>query len=335
MNSQGAYNLIQVKNTSTSVIGMHEGMNNPLDLVKSLNGPSIVVNGGFFILYPEFYHEDEKGEPLHQRFYTYPVGETSLTQDYVRASDGYKDLLKLRTMTNGTTYTTGPSLKSALPFVEPDFTAINSKAGRFNYYAMDSNGSKIKSPLWASLRTWDDQYEDLQKLKEANIPTTLSVDIEVESLTAAAQKPIFSPDGSFSFASGPPRDRYIRGVWPRVPGSLSHVKQPNERSGISRHEGSELFHAYTSQRSQGLTMNDFRTLMQEGTRFVGLSLENIPDDDAWANDGGPSIFQFFVGADGTKRLLASGGLNEQSFEPSINLKDMRKVPNAVVARVNS
>ncbi|KAF8886214.1 hypothetical protein BD779DRAFT_1673379 [Infundibulicybe gibba] len=318
MNSQGAYNLIQVKNTSTSVIRMHEGMNNPFDLVKSLNGPSIVVNGGFFILYPEFYHEDEKGEPLHQRFYTYPIGETSLTQDYVPVSDGYKDLLKLRTMTDGTTYTIGPSLKSALPFVEPDFTAINSKAGRFNFYAMDSNGSKIESPLWASLRTWDDQYEDLQKLKEANIPTTLSVDIEVESLTAAAQKPIFSPDGSFSFASGPPAIDISEESGPEFP-AISPM--PSSLMNVPR--------------SQGLTINEFRTLMQEGTRFVGLSLENIPDDEAWANDGGMSIFQFFVGADGTKRLLASGGLNEQSFEPSINLKDMRKVPNAVVARANN
>ncbi|WP_117196203.1 hypothetical protein [Rhizobium terrae] len=166
--------------------------------------------------------------------------------------------------------------------------------------------------------------------------------IEAEGLAAAGKSPIQKADGTFKFAAAEPSHPHVKSVWAQVPGNLSHVGQPNERSGLSNHQdltkhagGSVLCHAYTSERSKGLIINDFRLLVEQGAQFVGLSLADLPDNEAWANDGGPSVFHIFVDEAGGLRFLAKGGLEVQSEELHIDPSSLRMAPNVIVIRAGS
>ncbi|KAJ7192342.1 hypothetical protein GGX14DRAFT_578207 [Mycena pura] len=155
-----------------------------------------------------------------------------------------------------------------------------------------------------------------------------------------------------NYSKHPPME--IRSAHAHVAGNLTHVSQRNERSGLSRHPGGDVVaHAYTCPyRKDGLTMNEFREVIMNGTDFLGLPFERIEPHEVWANDGAGSIFQAFVDAEGTSTLLAKGGgvdygvrqtfplkwpkgywnerIQKKNTSGEIKLKEERRVANAIV-----
>lgn len=331
MKDRGVYSLIKVERAKTHATGPIAGVATALEIVGNERGPLVAVNGGFFIHYPRLFLDIEKGGLLSDSHLYLPVGRTTLTDRYVPVPPAYEEELRFREMGDGSGFTVGPSLGQPLAVTAPSFTKVNSLLGRFHYFARNSWGEKIRSPLWESFANWDKQYEDFL----AREGTTTTVKIEKEGLTAAGKFEFRKDDNSVQYAANAPENEYIRSYWARLPGNLSHAMEPNERSGVSRHDGTWLFHAYTCARPDGLTINEFRQVVRAGASFLGFSLDTIPNDHAWANDGDPSIFQLFVGKDGNRRLLARGGDDDQKEYLEINTEKMRQVPNAIVARAGS
>ncbi|MCZ7465712.1 hypothetical protein [Rhizobium rhizogenes] len=328
MRDKGCYSVIKVERAQTKAVGPETGVASALEIVDGERGPFIAVNGGFFIHYPRLYLDIEHGGLLPDSRLYQSVGDTTLSQNYVSVPPAYKHELLFRKMSDGSGFTAGPSLRDPLAVATPTFTQINTILGRFSHFAHDRSGRKIPSPLWESFVNWDKQYDDLLRRKG----TTVTVENEKESLAEAGKFEFYKADGSVRYAASAPDNKYIRSYWARVPGNLAHVMEPNERSGVSQHNDTWLFHAYTCDRDDGLTMNEFRTLIQAGAVFLGLTLDKISTQQAWANDGGPSIFQLFVAEDGTMTYLAQGGQSEQNTNAVINSPRKRQVPNAIVAR---
>lgn len=328
MRDKGCYSVIKVERAQTKAIGPETGVASALEIVEGEQGPFIAVNGGFFIHYPRLYLDLEHGGLLPDSRLYQSVGYTTLSQNYVPVPPAYKHELLFRKMSDGSGFTVGPSLRDPLAVATPNFTQINTILGKFSYFARDDSGQKIPSPLWESFVNWDKQYDDLLGRKG----TTVAVENEKEGLAGTGKFEFKTADGSVRYAANAPDNKCIRSYWARVPGNLAHVMEPNERSGVSQHNDTWLFHAYTCDRDDGLTMNEFRTVVQAGAVFLGLTLNNIPAHQAWANDGGPSIFQLFVAKNGTVTYLAQGGRSEQNANPVINSPKKRQIPNAIVAR---
>ncbi len=331
MKDDGAFTVVRIANARTSTISPSSGVEISLRIVRDLKGPFVAINGGFFIHLPKLFRAAD-GSPLADDKVTQTVGPSTATEQsgkYVEVHPSYADLLKRREMTDNSFFVTGPSLGQPLVIEPPSFDKVNSPAGRFNYFAIGPDGNKIGSAVWASLTDWDKQREKNDANHKFQAATTMRTDTEDAYLAEAMKRWMQLPSGEFGYARAPPANEFVKSFWAQVPGNLSHVTEPNERSGVFRTQGAWYFFAYTSLRAKGLTMNEFGTLTKE---FVARSGNVIAtDDDIWANDGGPSICIMYVDGHGAARLLAQGGLVEQSANIPVDPDTMRKLPNMIAA----
>ncbi|NSZ14673.1 hypothetical protein FY134_27485 (plasmid) [Agrobacterium fabrum] len=331
MKDKGALSVVQVSKPETTISSPTGGIAAPLDLIKRLEGPFLAVNGGFFIHLPYLFRTNEGHLMTHDKL-NFTVGPTSATEEtgkYVPIPEAYADELKKREMTDNTFLHTGPSLNQLMEFEDVSFKDINTPLGRFRYFAMSPEGEKIASPVFFDLKKFDEQYEEWAKDEDFQGATTMQRKTEEEWLADAMKKQTIGDNGELAYASRPPANAHIKSVWASIPGNLSHLTEPNERSGVSRHKRAWVFAAYNSKRNEGLTMNEFSSLFKEVLALLGHTIGN--DDDIWANDGGPSIFQIFKDKDGSIKLLAQGDLSQQKRVMALDPSTMRKVPNAMVA----
>ncbi|KAG6916237.1 hypothetical protein DXG01_007770 [Tephrocybe rancida] len=327
MKDRGIFSLIAFERAATSVIGPKEGVAHPVDIIGDQGGPAVFVTGAYFLHLP-YYFKPHGGVPLHDQFLYWTVGETSLTPNFLPFDTPYQDVMKKRIMSDGSFYSTGPSLNKELDLSRPDFSRLNTSKGRYQYLAYDDLGNTIRNPMWEDRQTFDRMYQEVQLAQTHGKQMGPGLAIEAKALHQAGRTPRLQPGRNIIFSAAAPAHPLIRTSWAFVPANLSHASQPNERSGISRHPTGELLsHAYTCIRADGLTLNEFRTLVKAGSEYLGLSFEDIMEDEVWANDGGGSIFQIFVDADGNKELLVSGGQATQMHP--LPLTTMREVPHAV------
>lgn len=331
MKDDGAFTAVRIANARTSTISPSSGVDISLRIVSDLKGPFVAINGGFFIHLTKLFRAAD-GSLLPDGKVTQTVGPSSATEQsgkYVEVHPAYADLLKKREMTDSTFFVTGPSLGKPLLIEPPAFHQANGLAGRFNYFAIGPDGDKIKSPVWASLTAWDEQRLKNNANLKFQDATTMRTDTEDAYLAEAMKKWTLLSSGELGLARAPPANEFVKSFWAQVPGNLSHVTEPNERAGVFRDQDAWYFFAYNSLRANGLTMNEFGTLIKE---FVARSGNVIAtDDDIWANDGGPSICILHVDGHGATRLLAQGGLIEQSANIPVDPDTMRELPNMIAA----
>lgn len=331
MKDEGAFTVVRIANARTSTISPSSGVDISLRIIRDLKGPFVAINGGFFIHLTKLFRAAD-GSLLPDDKVTQTVGPSSATEHsgkYVEVHSAYADLLKKREMTDKSFFVTGPSLGQPLLIEPPTFNQLNSPAGRFNYFAIGPDGNKIASPVWASLTDWDKQRLENSADPNFQTATTMRTHIEDDYLEEAMKRVTLLSSGELGLARAPPANEFVKSFWAQVPGNLSHVTEPNERAGVFRGQDAWYFFAYNSLRAKGLTMNEFGTLTK---KFVALSGNVIAtDDDIWANDGGPSICILYVDGHSATRLLAQGGLLEQSANIPVDPDTMRKLPNMIAA----
>ena len=81
-------------------------------------------------------------------------------------------------------------------------------------------------------------------------------------------------------------------------------------------------------------VNQQRELVIEGTRFLGLSFDEIKRDKAYGLDGGASVLQAFVDRDKKIDILANGGIEstEQEYPLDVTKLHIRHVSTVMVVR---
>ncbi|KAG6834432.1 hypothetical protein H0H93_009654, partial [Arthromyces matolae] len=201
MKNDGVYSLISFEKSHTSLIGPAEGLVHPKDIIQNQRGPALFVTGGFFLHFPSYF-KPPGGEPLHNEFFNWTVGETSLTQNSVPFDPAYADVMKKRVMSDGSFYTTGPSLNEELDLSMPHFTRVNSPAGRYHYLAYDDTGHPIPNPIWKDLQSFDRTYNDILKSKAYHsMGGGPSLAIELECLRQTGRVVKKQRDGSVKFAA--------------------------------------------------------------------------------------------------------------------------------------
>jgi len=350
MRDHGVYSLVEVKQAQTSVVGSSDGsaVFNPVANLNQWPPNSLLINFGFFVHYPYLFKASEDGMPLNAFGKGYPIGENSATPNFLPVSKGYSDLYQRRTMTDGTYATVGPSLHLPLTTPHPKHHERNLLKGRFSYFAEDAEGNRLPCPIFRSMQQLDSSLNNLVSLSQSPstgeitatplIPnSTLSIKCELEGFQNLTKKVLPHPDGTFTLATSGLAHfaPFIRTVWAHVPGSLSHVNEPNERNAVTQHpDGTLLSHTYTSRRRDGLQVNQQRELLIEGARFLGRSFDEVEQGKAYGLDGGPSILQAYLDGDRNLSVLSNGGLEsvEQEYPLQVGKLHIREVSTVMVVR---
>lgn len=350
MRNHGVYSLVEIQEAKTSVVGsLNNGENlfNPIAPSTRYAPNSVVINFSFYVHCPNLFRRSENGPPLDYYGLNFPVGETSITDKFIPVSESYQDLFEHRVMSDGSYATAGPSLHKPLDVTEPTHYNMNTKKGRFYYWARDADGRQIYSPIYQSLLDTDASLNELVSLTQSSPSeitatplvkgSTLSIKAEIEGLLYNSKGVCHFPDGRFSFASTPSPIHVngVRNLWTTVAGNISHATEPNERNAITEHpNGTLLSHTYTCRRIDGQTVNAQRELMIAGARFLGFRFEDIEPGKAYGLDGGPSIIQAFIGAKHQVQLLSHGGTNPKNrlFPLNPSTATIREVANVLVVR---
>lgn len=328
INVGAAVSVTYVRKASTSLIGPTEGTQSPADLASSVKGPAVGVNGGFYLHWGGFFFVENEGGPLMgEGKYGYLIGESSLKRHHVPLSATYAPYLLRRTFSDGTYLTIGPSLNAPLSIPRTKYTEVNLRRGRFCYFATDHKGDRIRSVVHEAREEWDVRYQEALRMQAQHIGPSMKTEIEI--LKTIGQT-ISIVEGKFVYAAGPPSNKYVRCQWHRVPATLSHANEPNERTGQTIYQdGGVMLCAYTSIRELGLTINQFRDLIIQINVYFGLNFFAIKEGMVWANDGGPSVVQLLVPAEGAIEILAKGGEPVQRFPISLG-EEFRPIPNMIV-----
>ncbi|KAJ7124363.1 hypothetical protein C8R44DRAFT_917024 [Mycena epipterygia] len=293
--------------------------------MADLHGPCVVV-AGCFIHYPELFRSDVDGSRLHQKFYQHPVGETSVSRQFLPTPTMYADLFKRRVLDDGF-FSVGPSLNHPLDKPDPTFKEINTSKGRYEYFAKNPELEKIASPLTASLQRCDDAWNEARELRAMGKRVPFGQETEEAALRNEGKKPLKNKDGSERFANAAPTSRLPRCSFLVI--FLIFMRRTSAPAYRAISGNEVVAHAITGYRYNAQSTKEFRELIMNGTGLLGLPFEKIAKDEVWANDGGPSIFQAFVGANGKATLLAKGE-EEQVYPLRWEVVKVRTIANAIV-----
>jgi hypothetical protein len=129
----------------------------------------------------------------------------------------------------------------------------------------------------------------------------------------------FAVDGSGKKIPNPPghEDKFLRSTASHLPGTgLTTVNEPNERlATVVMPKGIKLVFAYTSERDDGVRINQLRDLINTFLQqYLGSNIGQA--QQALNLDGGASIFIGLAGK-GQARLLAQGGVDGALPPPNL------------------
>ncbi|KAK1222071.1 hypothetical protein PQX77_015096 [Marasmius sp. AFHP31] len=182
--------IVEVAGYSTSLRGPPRGVVHPKVVIDNLKKPGLVLPFGNYHLYKNFFRDGRNGHWLGDRRYKMTVGETSLSKNFQSVDKNLRSLIFKRVQTDGSHGEMGPSLDK--PYVIPgnlDFRCINGAIGFNEHFAITPDRERIKSPLYESLRCFDDALTWMIELLLRGGSTTMSLRGEIEDLLDRSKAP--------------------------------------------------------------------------------------------------------------------------------------------------
>ncbi|CEH15202.1 hypothetical protein CBOM_03535 [Ceraceosorus bombacis] len=369
MRTLGRFSLVTVENHRSSFRGPARGAVSPQAILKTMQRPGLVSAAGNYNLFKHAWFRWDVGQPrMNGWLYGCPVGETSLTGRHVPVPEVQRPHWKMRTATDGSFITMGPSLLRRIQMPKTINPAKDSLWNRSFAYANElplREGDQRGNDLFASLQAGDDALSFVLTSLKRGVPTTLSMMAEIEAAFDMAKTCVVRYKGeeyrwkgarqsslsvfvqslpsladvqdtySVEFFQSDPHDSKSRTQQSMLPGSWAHGREKNERSGkIELKDGRLIDYAYTCpSRGHGLNFNEMRDLLFAYLKFKDIDVALVKD--IWNSDGSASIVQYLRRSDGTVLALSKGGLKGAplpSYADDIPAHLVRDCPNYFILR---
>lgn len=289
----GLFTVVKMHGAKTYCVGAATGKTHLPDFVMQDSDSAqeyIYTSGGFFITGKDKKLRAEHNSPIiadADSLAYFSVGRTSVTQDFVKPPKAHQRFYRTLEGDDGSFLQCAPGLKKA----------VSEHAKELQYWARDRSGEQIANPVHAEENkdpagdevggavTWCDKSRSWRSIE----PVKKGVNGAVGS------------------------EKFVRTVFSHIPGGMATANEPNERLATVVLAGDiKLVFAYTSARTNGVTINRFREL-------INVFLDQYLDSDlaqakvAINLDGGASIFVGWM-RDGHLSILAAGGLEGKQGE---------------------
>lgn len=288
----GLFTAVVMSGAKTFCVGSSIGKSDLPDFVIKENSANnaqdcIYTNGGFFVTGKDNYLRAEHNGPVIAdagSLIYFSVGSTSVTENTISAPQAHKDQYQKLVGEDGSFLECGPSLKKPL----------DANAKSLQYWAKDGDGKKITNPVW----------------KQATEDTTNTGHV-VTWCDKSQGWQIVEKTKNENGAVG--AEMFVRTVFAHIPGGVATANEKNERLvTVMMADDLKIVFAYTSQRKNGVTINDMRDLINV---FLGqyMASDLSKAQTAINLDGGASIFIGWM-KNGVLSILAAGGLEGKQSE---------------------